>query len=947
VSLAGLWAALAALAPAQIVAPGWGSVEREWRVRSWALDPALHASELRAALAEENWIAQAAALESLRRALDLGWLPDPPGAIEPLLVRAMSSPSPVAQASALEALAEWPRTPSEAAESARELQHHPLPAVRIALARFVRAHGEGLGDVALALALDGDPRVASEGALALLHHPRELAEFLAGRAPLAGGEDEEAALLDLVDSLERASTPDGVLRAAAEAFALSPSLSADSRRGWSALFEALRLRLHASGDPRVIAAGWTAASPNRMRRRGLFLRAARAARAQGPSRGPALGEALLERACADPAQARDHLEGAVEAFEPQAIAGRALALEGLDLDARLALWDLLTGRARAWALEATGPWLDPSLDLDLRRHVVLTLAETFGEHGDPGSAALLERALADPDPTLAGFAFRALASARDPRPYLEGLHAAWLRLPRAEQIERLERLPRSVAATPFRGDLLGLASEDRRARPRAVEVLEAFLGDAEIASAIQGWLAEELGALAQLEDASRHAAELRANALVRALHRLQGEAAVPALAEVLARTRTGSLEVAKLAAWALGQSAAGREVLRGWLGSDVPRRLRIEAALALAPVGSAQAVDVLIEDYPFCDRELKDRALRAFAPLRDGTSLRFTAELARSAAAEVEHRMLAIEALLARGADPPALAALERAVEAAPDTDSRRAAIEALGKIGGAAAREFLLSRLASLERDPAPGVPRGDREIAEREALLAALGDAGAFEAEVRRAWLEAPFASAARDLQVRFEGRRLAATEFAWRAELDYAGDLARAGRLGSALDESGPWWRLDARLLVQMAAVARAGELDAARRLVEAGIAGLHGEGEGEDTLTLLFQGRLARIGIAEARRDWRALAHHLGEMLDGFVARRVPERAWRREFGEYLPARGVDPTGRLESARLQALARAALEEGERAEARRLAQLARARLGASRAAMEAQETLERDVE
>jgi hypothetical protein len=903
------------------------AIERELAVREWALFPERHSSELLARVKDPDWAVRAGALDAIRR----GWECGEPGQHSPAMAKAAlaacADPHPSVRAAALEAVAACPAESDEqgglggqggleslAFERSREV----LPAVRLAWVPVLARQRRGVPSL-LEACEDPDERVAKAARAALgLVAARDEAVLDSYASRALGGDGE------LPLALERARVSDEFIRR------IGAHLETQPGDGCEPLVEVLRLRLHGRADVPKLVASWRATWGSS--RRALLLRAARAG-------GRDLGLALLQAAAESaPQAATPFLEGAVEALDPNEVACEALQPNRLSREQQIELWDLLRGRAEAFDEARQRAWLDGEVPASLRRAVTFTIAETFARTQDAGSGAWLERALADPDREVSRMAFEALCDASEPARWLAALHGAWSSWPREEQLERLAHVPRSVACVPFRGELLAIGREERASRAAATELLGAFADDPDVARELQAWLERELSDLPSAPAESLQASELRTQGILRALERIEGDRSVPQVLAALERVRDVSVQVGKIAVGLLGKSAAGRERLPSWLEPDVPRRLRVEASLALAPEGDARALAALIEDYPFCDWELRSRALRAMQVLRDAHSQEFLAALLAREGADAVERAGAIEALALRDS-VAALRALELAADA-EDFEVRRAAIGALG------AREprLLLERLRRIEGSP----QLGEAQLAEREALLVALGRNGELGEEVEQAFLRLPMADGERALAQRFLGQSLPAPDFAWRAELELAEAFARAEKLEAVLAHAGPWWRMDGRFLLELSRRARrAGTGDGARSsewLGRAGLIALRGEAAVEGRAEAEFAARWELFEMAEAWGEWSSARIWADAVQRSWLAGGIDEREFVARIGAFDPRAGVDGGARVRSAALQVRARVELEQGRRAAANELAQRARAEVGASREARARQEELER---
>ena len=945
-TLAPLWISLAALAAPALQegepsAP-WSSVERELWVREQALAPLEGRAGLEAALADPRWVRRAASLEALRRAWRTGTL----GAGDELRDLALGTRRIAAdarapeRAQALLALAEWPSAPTLDAAALESALDGP-PAVALALARLLE---RGPAEVALPrlgrLAEHADPRVAAAALEALAARgdgDRVLAQAVAHLAAAPDGQDLMAGL----ERLERSAAGSAALDLLAASLAGTLALDAPRRARALADVEAVRLIVHAHADLPTLVAGWPPGDGRDLARHALHLRAARSARAHEP----ALCAALLDAAALD-AQPWTLLEGAVESSEPHGLLALAAGREAFLGERGEVLWRLLLGRASAWAPEQVAPWLAPASRPDLRAAVLETVAATFGESADPGSGRILVEALDDPEAELAALAFRALCAADDPGPWIVALHDAWRALAADTRVARLRWLPRRReqqgpgALGPFRADLLELGRQDLAARAECAELLGSFADDGEVGRQLALWLGQDLGRLLESSPVDLEA-ERRAVALVRALGALGRREDAATLDAVARAAGAAELAVAKTALAVLGPRADAAEWLEPWLDdASAPRRLRIEAALQLAPRGSALALQVLDQLYDGCDAILRARALRAATALERTDALALLRRVARDGAESSELRRLALEGLGALGARDALLQLL--AHERHPD--ARDAAIGALGAVGDPAARSALTGLLEGVEARERPA--SAEELAAEREALLLALAAIGASSPPVRAAWLRRPLDSATADLEARLRGERLAPPPFRFRGELALAGSYARQGRLALELDGTDRWWSVDGRLLGHLGVEAQGPEPQTATRLLEAAWIALEGEAEGDDGAALRLELRRRLLALAEAQRDWGRLAALTEALLADWRALRVPTRLIEEWLGPHDPARGSEPRARLESAALQARAWEAHGAGRQDEARALAAAARARLGASAEARAAQATLEAEL-
>ena len=957
------------------------SVALEWSVRRWCRAPA--SVELR----DADWRGRAATLDALGRAAPESFAVD--GATE-LAVRALADPHPNVRAQALDALARAPRAAAGAVPPAAwtPLVTDVFPPVRVALAGFLaRRPRAGGADALLELAFDGDPRVAAAGRRALLFLPPGApGGVAAGRELLARlyaqrkDRDLAAALTRVVRRRPDRELLDGAVeRIFGEG---GPERAPQERRAWRAAFEAARLGTHGVGEPDLLLAGWLAGDwlPER---RALLVGAGRGG-------SPELAQALVDAVVAigdwvelaDDGVLRERWPGLLVEFERRprrSIDERAELLQGDLLECALealAPMELIERceaagamprtlarcvqecgrRAQRFDVELARRLLAPDRPSLVREATLEALGLAFLHRGDLDAGACIAELAADPgdgrgDP-LGGWAFVGLARSDEAARFVDALHAYWLTRSRSERSALLERLPRGVALTPFRDELLELGDDPERRR-RVLELLAGMRGDAVVRGALLGWLDADLARVTDgARDAAWHYVELRVMALVRTLARVADDAeAIDALERALVRTVGVSSDVGKTAAAALARSVGGRARLVPWVGrDDLDRRTRIEAAIhvAVMPLGEAppgsdgahgRAVAALVADFEHAAWDLKSRMLDALAETPAAGAVDVLAELTRRPGLLAEIQREAALALAARGS--AAIAPLAELARTSPDVEMRRVAVASLGKLGGEEARARLVELWRSVTADP------GERELL-REELLAALGRAGAFPDELLGEFLRRPLAVADEIAAKRFRGDVTPSVDFAWRGELELARELAREARLAEALARAGPWWRLDARMLVTLGERAlesgNAAERETARGLLEAGLVALAGEADADRAIATTTTFRV--LALAREAGEWGTAAAVSEELLWRWCAGEMTGGVFAEALGVYDRATGVDPRGRLVAGGLHARARVALAEGDVGAARALAARARAECGASRAALADQAALEAEL-
>ncbi|MEO6708194.1 MAG: hypothetical protein ABI054_04840, partial [Planctomycetota bacterium] len=293
--------------------------------------------------------------------------------------------------------------------------------------------------------------------------------------------------------------------------------------------------------------------------------------------------------------------------------------------------------------------------------------------------------------------------------------------------------------------------------------------------------------------------------------------------------------------------------------------------------------------------------------------------------------------------------------DGALDNELRTLIIVELARQGDEAVLVRLAQRLASIEsaRDSGePRSPRAEERALERETLITALAAADSVAAIDARTAFASPLERAEADFAARSSGQHRAEVEFTSRAELGLVAALARAGRMGVALDTAG-WRGLDARFLLESAARADAaspklaGGLSASEQLSLAAIVGLGGEVEVDDTSRARFEARRRALEAARERGDHAAFAARGASTLHDLRAGAISTRIFARAFGDFDPARGVDGLAKLDCDVHLARARVALGLEDRATAMRELGLARGACGVSKAALEAVSSFERELE
>jgi hypothetical protein len=911
----------AAAAPAPR-APRQAAAEREWTVRSAALDAEAHADTLLARLSEDAWRSRVSALDALARAAELG---DPvPAVCAPAVVAALRDPHPNVRALALAAATGLVQPPPAAVLDAAGDR---LPVVRLALARALPElaarellPGRDAASGLVRLAGDVDARVSAAARSGLLGLDsgdpavRELqVTWLAGA--LAG---PRAQSIETAHLLARAA-PSAELVDAAVAGALARG------RENEVVLAALAWGLGAAPSPvrtpTALLAGWEAEPEPRLET--LLMLAVR-------SRDGALARACLaglEGLSPDDPRRTAWIDLFVELVGPSRVAG--VLHDVVPSDALTAsVLEELGRRLDALPASEFASWGRADQPLAVRRALLEAAASAHARAQDAGARQLLALLLGDEDPGLARRAFAALAGARVGDPAVDvALHGFWRRLGEAERDDRLGDLTRERPLVPFREDWLVLGARGGAVRRTACELLTPFGHDPALAAAVETWLDVDLARLVEREPT--RALEFQVQADLRALRALAGPDAVAPFARALEAALGRSTEVGKVACAALGRGLEGRTLLAqrlesGALARDVDRRTRIEAAIVLArheappgqPSARRVAVVSLLADHGAAAPDLLERMLDALAASRDGEALAAFEAWALDPALGSLERVGALARLAAVRA-PRALETAEAAARSRLDLETRRAGLRALGAIAGPDAA----NRLAGLFEAwfPEGAGEGGDRDasgldpeaaMVVRGDLLEALGRSGHFPAWLEPVWLAGPLAWANRDLASRHAGEDLARTDFRWRAELALAPELARRGRLEQALPAAGEWWRADASFLLalgeRLAALDDAAARAASRTVLRAALVGLAGESQTPAALTV--RARRALLDLEWRAERFTAAARLLADLRAQRRSGEADGALWTHLFGAVDAHSDRDPDARLRALEQEARARA---------------------------------------
>lgn len=899
-------------------------IAREWLVRDLAADPRAHAERLgeligsgspqRARLAFDvvrRGLVSSPSRELARLACQLCLLrpPDERADVQLARLEALSATRIGVKSTNCFAL-----EPATLVDSLPGYAHeHRAPWLRAASARALRfeARDEWARPALVALLADGDEEVRREAfaalGLRLLEGSTSVDAAGALWGAIAGLEDpiEQVEAFRLLEALR---LPPGALdemaRAAGEA-------SAPLR----AALEALRSCAGASPDGQVLIDGWLALEGPSVGLRELLALGARYERARTNSASSEpMRSMLIERLAAesDPATHDVLLSLALEAVDMRDLALVVESSPRFDDSLRTLLFERLRGYSVDWTRQMLAPWLNPGLRT---KELRLTVVDWLGATAVGAQARELEWALAlaltDPDLDIARLAFAGLCDVADPWIWSSALRRAWLRFDDSEKLALAARLPRARAWTDLRDEFVRLSESDAQARQELLELLAAFAPDAELAQRAQAWLAAEL---ASWSDAAPDGAqETRIAGLARALGRLAPDAAVEEL-DALAQWSAGrSDEVGKIALFALGQTPDGRAKLPRWISANAPSRLRIEAALMLAPHGDSAAEASLRSDFARSDLALQGRIVDALAAYDSPAAQEFLRELAFDERAELQVRLRALERVASGSPERT------RVLEAAtwdPHHEVALAAWRLYGREGGSVARVALTERLLELGRR-LRGAPAADRALheSERNELLRVAAEIELVDAALFEEWRTRFDAQDAEDLRERFTDESEPRPDFAYGPELAFARALASRRRLAEALALDARWRRWDAAVLERMGALAcDVGELATGRELLAAAHVALLGEPDGDLRRKRRFLLRQRQLAAAESAGDWKQFAHFAAEQLDAARTRRVGARTLESALGPRDPLARRDGVVGLECGSFLVRARLAFESGQ---------------------------------
>ena len=955
-----------ALLTAAAAQTGADGLLREQRLRAWALRPSLAEPEFQAALDSSDWTLRHAALEALARAR--------PGALEPgeldFVIEFLDDPQPNVRATALAVCARFSLALPAKAQS---LATDHLAEVRRQYARaLARAPGDSSAELSL-LMDDADKLVAREALSAWLVAPGS------GSLGELGRSDPSALRIDDLSFDDFARAARGVVRVGNEAARLRladhlrNSQSTVQRAYYLAALSSLWGPLSRDGEPSPLVALWLVrcdppGSPSEGEVREQLVEAA--ARFSWASCASLFELALAceERGATEDA---DHcLAGVLAAVtgSGQGAWVSDLAAHGfgpaskLRMGRRLALefWEGLRGAPASLDADALEVWLAADLPLELRAAVTTCAADTWWQHGDPGAARILARALEAEEEALRRAALVALVGTSEGElGDLPAVNAAvldaWSRATLDQRLELLRDFRRGVPrSAAWRAALAELWTSGAGRVVSVPELLSACVQDSELAGQLHGWLRHELdlleaGEVPEAVPAEKRQrgpwreAETRALWLLKAWTQVGEHRDLQASRALLLRVDGLGRELTKTLVSSLAKTnAGGEELAQLFANQPLARRTRIEIALVSGALGDQARRALLLASYATCDEALRLRILECAAKLggEEARALLLTVALADGASAA--EAVVALDALGRAGSPEEVRHPLERVALFCSNLDQRRAAIERLGAKGDGETGALLWSALQS---DPhAPYL---------RDELLPAIAriqlrSTGRLSHELAELWCAAPRERAAQELRRRFRGEALANPAFLYSDVLGVAQAAALFGRLGEILPVG--WESWDARLLLELAEVASGagheelGPRGLVREMVHAGLVGLLGEGPTKAQKTLILGARVRLLELALVAGDWREVEGWANCVLEEWRTGRISSGAMRSVLGPLDARAGRAPTAWLRATAAQARAWLALAAGDLEAARRQASAARRMATYSHRARPVQRALER---
>jgi len=928
--------------------------EHEWKVRRWALNEAEGREPLSAALASEDWRERERGLAALaRRVLPLTT------ELERACISSLESEHPSVKAAALDALSNSGAQLSLTAELQETLARARLPEVRAAFARFLgRCSGDSahLGE----LALDLDERVREDARSALFGQVGDAqATRLLERLIVEGELDELVRALDWSRRL-RLSTGDGV-----EVLRIGERVS----HGRRALVSALALCRDASDRSELDALldGWFSSELEQRTARSLVEETARTLPEDSAASLVELWIAVdrgqserwpnavldCERLGEDSGARKDDLmRVAMSALGPEAVMSLVGKTE-LTIAAQLSLLRFASERLRSWDRELALGFLE-SGNVDIRTACMIALGRATSV-GDVTSAELLSEILESGTEQERKVAFEWLSDALTIEPWIEALAAAWPKFNERTRFLLLRELPRGEPLVPFREVFIELGEQGGRQRDAVFDLLIWFGGDEEIATLFEGWVESEVQLALEGECGGPSAAERRAAGALRAFSRVSkredADETRRLVLSVLGRVGGVSEHISEAAIGLLGGSPELLATLPELLEAPTGELTRSHMAMALAPHGDVRASEVLLELLPTATWGLSFRMMSALAESESGGARFWLSEAALDEGLRPEIRRGAVVQLAASGKTAEVRDYLNRTALFGLDVRTMTAAIEGLGRLGRMG-RPALLMLLRKFEGGGDSNLAALEGELREmvRIELLIALANFRDYPDELLSKVFERSMDAADDWLAYRLRGKETAKVEFVWREELQLFGKLAARTPPREILNAAGEWWRMESRLLIQLAEVVeglepRAFDPELACELFEVGLGALRGEARADVEYTT--RARVGLLRVAVKARKWKLAESALNQLLGEWREGHIPERIWNTYLGYRDRQTDVDPPARLAALRFQLGARIALAAGRSKEALALTNRAGELVGFSAAARQIQASLEAELD
>jgi HEAT repeat protein len=480
-----------------------------------------------------------------------------------------------------------------------------------------------------------------------------------------------------------------------------------------------------------------------------------------------------------------------------------------------------------------------------------------------------------------------------------------------------------VRTAAVRDALTSLAVDaDEGVRAAAWTGLAGFGGDPLAVSALARAYEDETERARRARETERLALRKRCTNLVHGIGRIGGGEARRFLRGVVEKLGPSEEEkdVARSAVEELAASGEEPGRLRAILDSEASSSVKVEAALALAPLGDEAASLLLEEGFRRFDLERRERALGALSERGEASPVWFLLDVAADDSEASGVREKAMAALAPFAGRPEVLSFLFETLRSGADLDARRAAIKALGLVE----RPGIAGRLKDLALEPsALSEDEDERRDLRREITFALAQTASVGEAPVLvRLALDEPFEGWRRSLGPSRAGRRLSSL-----SQYDVEGEALKAlSRLGAAGEAAlrerieagmrdGRAFLADPGFLLQVGTRLREAGPGPARALLRVASRTLARE-PARRLEALLAQ---AEASEADGAFDEAALAYE--QALEAIRERRVEPREARGVLGEEDPANAVRPSAWLRSSAalargLAAFARGAEVEGARA-------------------------------